>query len=101
MLGNCATGRAEIATAPTITVRIEMTMATMGRLMKNFDILLSPCLIRRAAVRLCVHCRARHGLLYTLHEPALAGLQAFPDHPHCADSITDLDRLNAHVIRAV
>src|SRR5258708_7898451 len=78
-----------------------MTMATMGRLMKNFDISLSPCLIPSPAVRLWVHCLARNCLLYALDDHALAGLQAFPDHPHRADSITDLDRLNADLVRAV
>jgi hypothetical protein len=29
-------------TAPMITVRMEMTIATMGRLMKNFDITRPP-----------------------------------------------------------
>ena len=38
MLGNCATGRVKMVIPPTITVRMAMTMATMGRLMKNFDI---------------------------------------------------------------
>jgi hypothetical protein len=28
--------------APTITIRIEITMATMGRLMKNLDIAIPP-----------------------------------------------------------
>src|SRR5208337_2660724 len=35
--GNWATGRFVIVIAPTITIRIEMTMATIGRLMKNLD----------------------------------------------------------------
>src|SRR5690349_25125155 len=38
MLGNCATGRVRIVMAPTITIRIATTIATIGRLMKNFDI---------------------------------------------------------------
>src|SRR5882724_8349773 len=38
MLGNCATGRVVMVTAPTITIRMEITIATIGRLMKNFDI---------------------------------------------------------------
>jgi len=42
MFGNWATGKNAIVTAPTITVRIAMTIATMGRLMKNLDILLTP-----------------------------------------------------------
>ena len=35
MLGNCAMGRLDIATKPMITIRMAMTIATMGRLMKN------------------------------------------------------------------
>ena len=38
MSGNCAMGRLVMVTAPRITRRIEITMATIGRLMKNFDI---------------------------------------------------------------
>src|SRR3989440_8883998 len=38
MLGNWAIGKPVIVTAPTITVTIAITMATIGRLMKNLDI---------------------------------------------------------------
>ena len=38
MFGNWAIGNCTIATTPTITMMIEITIATMGRLMKNFDI---------------------------------------------------------------
>ncbi len=38
MLGNCAMGRPDIATSPMMTIRMEITIATIGRLMKNFDI---------------------------------------------------------------
>ena len=37
MLGNWATGKVTIATAPTITVSMAITIATMGRRMKNLD----------------------------------------------------------------
>ena len=37
MSGNCAIGSVRIATRPASTVTIAMTMATMGRLMKNLD----------------------------------------------------------------
>jgi hypothetical protein len=39
MLGNYAIGKVTIETAPTITVRIAITIATIGRLMKNFDMI--------------------------------------------------------------
>jgi hypothetical protein len=38
MLGNWAMGNCTMETTPTITMMIEMTIATMGRLMKNFAI---------------------------------------------------------------
>jgi len=38
MLGSCETGRLAMVIAPTITIRMEITIATMGRRpMKNFD----------------------------------------------------------------
>src|ERR1700722_5675640 len=37
MLGNCATGKLRTVREPTNTMTMEITMATMGRLMKNFD----------------------------------------------------------------
>src|SRR5580700_5140661 len=37
MSGYCAVGSDSIATMPTITVRIAITMATIGRRMKNLD----------------------------------------------------------------
>ena len=37
ILGNCAMGKPDIATRPMITIKMEITIATMGRLMKNFD----------------------------------------------------------------
>src|ERR1035437_6518951 len=35
MFGNCATGRLNIETAPMSTIKMAMTIATIGRLMKN------------------------------------------------------------------
>src|SRR5262249_31251280 len=37
--GNCARGRPRIATRPSMTVIMAMTMATMGRFTKNFEII--------------------------------------------------------------
>ena len=37
MFGYWAIGRPRMATTPTMTMMMEMTMATMGRLMKNLD----------------------------------------------------------------
>ncbi len=37
MSGYCATGSWRIDTVPMITISMAITMATIGRLMKNFD----------------------------------------------------------------
>src|ERR1700757_2476952 len=37
MFGNCATGKLKTVSEPTSTRTIEITIATIGRLMKNFD----------------------------------------------------------------
>src|SRR5215468_4404385 len=37
MFGNWATGKPTIVTTPTMTIRMAITKATIGRLMKNFD----------------------------------------------------------------
>src|SRR6266404_7020111 len=85
MFGNCATGRAAIVTAPTITVRIEMTMATIGRFMKNFDNLLPLVTFRLFLADpfrgewLRIHCLARNGLLCALDDHALTELQSYRD----------------------
>src|SRR5262249_53264337 len=39
MFGNWATGRPTIVTTPTMTIRMAITSATIGRLMKNFDMI--------------------------------------------------------------
>ena len=42
MFGNCAIGKSAIAIAPTITVRIAITIATMGRRMKKLAMVSAP-----------------------------------------------------------
>src|SRR6185436_11756174 len=39
MAGNCASGNPRMETSPRMTVRIEITIATMGRLTKNLEIM--------------------------------------------------------------
>ena len=70
MLGNCAIGRLRIVMEPTITITIEMTMATMGRLIKNFDIGL-PFLTFHGEW-LGVHLHAGTYLLHSLDDHAFA-----------------------------
>src|SRR5258707_923816 len=89
MFGNWATGKAAIVTAPTITVRIEMTIATIGRLMKNLDISVS------LQERLRADLRAGTSLLDSFGHHALAHLQSFDHDPHRADPIAEFHGPNA------
>src|SRR5882724_9970031 len=56
MFGYCVMGSPTMATMPTITMRMEMTIATMGRFMKNLAMRAAPLcascvLVRRMALR--------------------------------------------------
>src|SRR5712671_2106576 len=95
MFGNWATGRTAIVTAPTITVRIEMTIATIGRLMKNLDISVS------FHERLRADLHAGTSLLYALGHHALAHRDSFGHDPHRADPVTEFHIPNADLVCAV
>src|SRR6185295_14789939 len=84
--GNCETGRLTIVMAPTMTVRIEMTIATIGRLMKKRDTLAS-CLGRLGGDD--VDDGAVPGPQQALDDHALASLQAVGHDPQIADTIAD------------
>src|SRR5712692_10481089 len=99
MLGNCATGSARMVREPTSTRTMEITMATMGRLIKNFDIRLPSLGFR--GIRLGVYHHARTHLLHALGNHAFALLQALSDNPLIADAVAHLDRANAHFAFAV
>src|SRR5258708_5814566 len=79
MLGNCAIGRLRIVMAPTITKTMEMTIATIGRLIKNFDIG-SPSLAFPGK-RLRVHLHARTHLLHAFGNHTVASFQSVCDNP--------------------
>src|SRR5208283_4644067 len=74
IFGNWAIGRETSATAPTMTVRIAMTIATIGRLMKNFDTARLLGGLRRR-IRHGVHQRAVPDLLDPVGHDPVAGLQ--------------------------
>src|SRR6266566_2928868 len=93
MLGNCATGRLKIVIVPKITI------ATIGRLIKNFDIgLPSPAFPGK---RLGVHLHARTNLLHAFGNHAVASLQPLGDNPIGADALANLYRTDAHFVVAV
>src|SRR5260370_21545372 len=98
MLGNCATGRLNMVIVPTITMTMEITMATMGRLIKNFDIGLPS--LRFRGKWLGVYLHARTHLLHAFGNHAFASLQSFRDNPICAHTGPDLNRMYAHFFLA-
>jgi hypothetical protein len=73
MLGNWATGRLRIVSEPTGTRTMEMTMATIGRLMKNFD-MASPAR-RFSNKRPGIYFGAGAHLLHALRHQAFACLR--------------------------
>ena len=101
--GYCAIGRPCIATRPSITMMIDITIATMGRLTKKRAMATSPRQRLRFAARLgCARFRGLgrrrlghdgHAVLNPLQafrHDALTRLDAFLDHPQRADALADL-----------
>src|SRR5580658_9490814 len=102
MFGNWETGKRAIDTAPTITVRIAITMATIGRLIKKFDIVVSsvarPGLLAR---RFWFNVHARRDLLKPIDDHALTRIQPIADHPQGADLVANVNRFNANGVVTV
>src|SRR5437667_2926550 len=99
MVGNRATGSPAMLTAPMTTSRMEMTIATIGRRMKNFDI----ALLARRFGRVCFrgHRHAGANLLNALGNNAFAGLQSFVNDPLGSNPIAGPYISNADLISAV
>src|SRR5438270_7358318 len=119
-------GRLSIEIIPTNTIRMAMTMATIGRLMKKRDMKVSyrlipwqcPCPLparssrgRGARLlssrfflpgsrheRLRIHHRAFFNFLYSLHNHLVAGFETFFDHPVRARPLPDFDRLKVGLV---
>src|SRR6267143_5859508 len=88
MFGNCATGSPAMVTAPTITIRMAITIATIGRLMKNFDIAQFP-----SAARMCgFGCNEGSvpEFLQSVDYNLLTRLEAFVNNPHRPDRLPGL-----------
>ena len=82
MLGNCAVGRLSIATTPTRTIRMEIHMATIGRLIKNLGMVSCPLppAVAGRNVRLGDHRDARLGQLRRLGRSHLQLQQPIDHH---------------------
>src|SRR5580700_11632650 len=98
MLGNCATGKLRMVRVPTSTSTMEITMATMGRLIKNFDIGL-PSLAR--SERLGVDQHAWTHFLHALGDHAVARLESVVDNPVAAHKVADFNRADDYFVLIV
>src|SRR5580658_2128240 len=103
MLGNCATGKLNTVSAPTNTMTMEITMATMGRLMKNFDmghpsLSIRRCLARRSLILgnegLGVYTDTTAHSLHSFNHDSVSCVQPAHDDPSVVDPIADSDRSN-------
>src|SRR5215469_13935640 len=103
MFGNRATGSVSIVIPPTMTMRMAITIATIGRLIKNLDIELFPFWLRVGLRHegLGLHLHSRTHFLRALGDDAFAGFQTFRNDPLAADRIADFDGLNAHFVLAI
>src|SRR5260370_42093079 len=102
--GKSATGRRKIITAPAMTKAIAITIATIGRLIKNFDIELAFVDWRGEVerLRLCLepwhHPHPICDLLLTFGNDPLAGLEAVVDNPEGVYLRAELDAAQRHSV---
>src|SRR5260370_35417247 len=84
---------------PTITMRMEITIATIGRLMKNFDMELFP--LRPGYKGLGVHSHPRTHLLDSLSDHTDTWFQALRHHPLAAYAVADFAWPTTHFVLAL
>src|ERR1700677_1717536 len=99
MLGNCATGKVSMVRPPTSTMTIEITMATMGRLIKNLDMELPSRSVPGKWPG--VHLQSRTHLLHALGDHSFARLESLRNDPLVADTIADFDGLDGDLVVVV
>src|SRR3984885_5978515 len=112
MFGNCATGKLRTVSEPTNTMTMEITMATMGRLMKNFDMDHSSLSIHRSLnlidprssifgfchERFGIHVHAGAHSLNPFRYDSVAGIQATRDNPAVTDPVAHGDGSNVDFV---
>src|SRR5258708_5137474 len=97
MFGNWETGKRAMDTAPTITVRIAITMATIGRLIKKFDTVVSSVARpRRLARRFQFYMHAGRDLLNPVDDHTLTRIQPIANHPQGPNLVANVNRFDAH-----
>src|SRR5690242_11707930 len=101
MSGNCAIGSPSMATTPTITMRMAITIATMGRLMKNFDMGKNRSLRSRLGLRFRIDGHSVSDFGDSFRHDAVSRAHAAFDDPHFTDALANLHRADRDaVIRA-
>src|SRR5579863_7408248 len=112
MFGNCATGKLSTVSVPTNTMTMEITMATMGRLMKNFDMgqpslpirrsLACRALVRRILVLghewLGIHAHTSAHPLNALNHDSVSGIESVSDDPSVINPVAHSDRSNVNFV---
>src|SRR6186713_1933896 len=95
--GNCEIGRVTMVMAPTMTVSSEITMATIGRLMKNLDTSASNA--RRLAGD-DLDDRPVANFQQALDNHAFAGFQTLGHDPQVPDAVADRHGTDRHLVIA-
>src|SRR2546430_328440 len=108
MLGNCAVGKLSIATMPTMTITMEITMDTMGRFMKNlYTMWALRCVARSVRLfrcgglwlkRFCLNFHSLADFLHSFRHVSVTGLWAFVYNPHGVNLSPHFDRTNAYLV---
>src|ERR1700741_5226575 len=96
MLGNWATGRLRIVSEHTNTRTIEITIATIGRLMKNFDMTSPAHRFRSEWFRIDANPSAH--FLDSLDDDPLTWIEPTCDHPAPIHLWPNRDRPNVHLV---
>src|SRR6478752_4437955 len=102
--GNWATGRPTSVTSPTMTIMMDITMATIGRLMKNFDIGLfgwrsgngHGYRLRRCIGR--VHNSPFTNFLNPFNHNTLARVETLLNNPECPTAFAHTDGLDMNLV---
>src|ERR1700728_433509 len=102
MFGNCATGKLRTVREPTNTMTMEITMATMGRLMKNFDMGHPSLSIRRSLVLgqewLGIHTHTTAHPLNSFDHDSVSGIEPVSYDPSVINPVAHSDRSNVDFV---
>src|SRR5579864_1977323 len=102
MFGNCATGKLSTVSVPTNTMTMEITMATIGRLMKNFDMGHPSLSIRRSLALghewLGIHAHTAAHSLHSFSNDSVSWIEPARDDPSVINPVGHSDRSNVNFV---